>query len=113
MKVTRVAYSRRLNPGKYAALVEQARRLGRVRSQVWQRYGSVAGAALSDRQVRDRWLTVGTHHQFGVLANAWKETVRDAMADIAAHREAAMIGVNRPCTAAPPNKPSVSACSPR
>ncbi|MCW3844267.1 transposase [Micromonospora yasonensis] len=56
MKVTRIAYSARLNPGKYAALVEQARRLGRVRSEVWQRYGSMlgVGSGLRDRQVRDR-----------------------------------------------------------
>jgi len=53
VKVTRIAYSRRLNAGKLAALTEQARRLGRVRSDVWQRYGSVAGAPLGDRQVRD------------------------------------------------------------
>ncbi len=32
MKVTRIAYSAVLNPGKYAALVEQARRLGHVRA---------------------------------------------------------------------------------
>jgi IS605 OrfB family transposase len=95
VKVTRIAYSQRLNPGKYAALAEQARRLGRVRSEVWQRYGSVAGAGLRDRQVRDQWLKDGTHHQFGVLANAWKETVRDAMADITAHREAAKVAVKR------------------
>ncbi|GHJ47360.1 hypothetical protein Cs7R123_47020 [Catellatospora sp. TT07R-123] len=95
MKVTRIAYSYRLNPGKYARLEEQARRLGRVRCGVWQRYGSVAGAALSDRQVRDRWLAEGTHHTFGVLANAWKETVRDAMADIAANRAAAKVRVRR------------------
>ena len=76
-------------------LAEQARRLGRVRSEVWQRYGSVAGASLSDRQVRDRWLATGHHEQFGVLANAWKETVRDAMADIAAYRDAAKVKVRR------------------
>ncbi|MEU2611867.1 zinc ribbon domain-containing protein [Micromonospora sp. NPDC007271] len=71
MKVTRVAYSMELNPGKYAALLEQARRLGRVRSEVWQRYGAVAGvgSGLRDRLVRDRWLADGTHVQFGVLAN--------------------------------------------
>ncbi|TYC20070.1 zinc ribbon domain-containing protein [Micromonospora sp. MP36] len=97
MKVTRIAYSARLNPGKYAALVEQACRLGRVRSEVWQRYGSVAGvgSGLRDRQVRDRWLADGTHALFGVLANAWKETVRDAMADIAANLEAAKVEVRR------------------
>jgi IS605 OrfB family transposase len=93
VKVTRIAYSHRLNPGKYAQLEEQARRLGRVRCEVWQRYGSAAGAALSDRQVRDRWLAEGTHRTFGVLANAWKETVRDAMADIAANRAAAKVRV--------------------
>ncbi|MEV0807907.1 transposase [Micromonospora sp. NPDC050200] len=97
MKVTRIAYSARLNPGKYAALVEQARRLGRVRSEVWQRYGSIAGvgSGLRDRQVRDRWLADGTHALFGVLANAWKETVRDAMADIAANLAAAKVEVHR------------------
>jgi hypothetical protein len=46
----------------------------------------VAGAGLRDRQVRDQWLADGTHQRFGVLANAWKETVRDAMADIRACR---------------------------
>ncbi|MFE9690501.1 RNA-guided endonuclease TnpB family protein [Micromonospora sp. NPDC005806] len=100
MKVTRIAYSTGLNAGKYAALAEQARRLGRVRSEVWQRYGSVAGvgSGLKDRQVRDRWLADGTHRQFGVLANAWKETVRDAMADIAANLEAAKVEVRRAVT---------------
>ncbi|MEU5946820.1 zinc ribbon domain-containing protein [Micromonospora sp. NPDC047465] len=97
MKVTRIAYSAHLNPGKYAALVEQARRLGRVRSEVWQRYGSIlaVGSGLRDRQVRDRWLADGIHVRFGVLANAWKETVRDAIADIAANMEAAKVDVRR------------------
>ncbi|MFE9202142.1 RNA-guided endonuclease TnpB family protein [Micromonospora sp. NPDC007230] len=97
MKVTRIAYSAHLNPGKIAALAEQARRLGRVRSEVWQRYGSVAGvgSGLTDRQVRDRWLADGTYPRFGLLANAWKETVRDAIADIAANLEAAKVEVRR------------------
>ncbi|MEV0897798.1 transposase [Actinoplanes sp. NPDC049802] len=95
MKVTRIAYSHRLNAGKYAALSEQAARLGRVRSEVWQRYGSVAGAGVKDRQVRDAWLADGTHRQLNVLANAWKETVRDAMADIAANAASAKADVKR------------------
>jgi hypothetical protein len=53
VKVTRVAYSRDLNAGKYGRLVEQARRWGRVRSLVWDRYGSITGVGLSDRQIRD------------------------------------------------------------
>jgi transposase len=97
VRVTRIAYSAALNRGKYTALQEQARRLGWVRSEVWQRYGSVngVGSGLRDRQVRDSWLADGTHLKFGVLANAWKETVRDAMADIAANLASAKVEVRR------------------
>jgi transposase len=95
VKVTRIAFSKELNQGKYAQLAEQARRLGRVRGEVWQRYGSVTGAGLSDRKIRDRWMADGTAAEFGVLANAWKETVRDAVADIAANRAAAKAVVRR------------------
>ncbi|GIE67211.1 hypothetical protein [Actinoplanes palleronii] len=86
MKVTRIAYSHHLNTGKYLALSEQARRLGRVRSEVWQRYGSLAGLGRTDRQIRDQWLADGTYRQFGVLTTPWKETVRSVMDDIAAAR---------------------------
>ena len=95
MKVTRIAYSRGVNAGKYGQLVEQARRLGRVRSLVWDRYGSITGVGVSDRQIRDAWMADGTATSLGVLANAWKETVRDAVADIRAHREAAKVEVRR------------------
>jgi hypothetical protein len=95
VKVTRIVYSSHLNAGKYGQLVEQAGRLGRVRSLVWDQYGSIAGVGRSDRQIRDAWMTGGTAEGFGVLANAWKETVRDAVADIRAHREAAKVEVRR------------------
>ena len=95
MKVTRIAYSRALNAGKYEQLVEQAKRLGRVRSLVWQRYGSAGGAGLGDREIRDTWMADGTAASFGVLANAWKETVRDAVADIRASRESAKVNARR------------------
>ena len=80
-----------VNAGKYGELVEQAGRLGRVRSLVWDRYGSIMGVGLSDRQIRDAWMADGTATSLGVLANAWKETVRDAVAD----REAAKAEVRR------------------
>jgi transposase len=95
VKVTRVGYSKDLNSGKLGELAEQARRLGRVRSLVWQRYGSVAGAGLSSRQIRDQWMADGTAATFGVLATPWKETVRDAVDDIRACREAAKVKVRR------------------
>ncbi|MGP3972375.1 zinc ribbon domain-containing protein, partial [Streptomyces sp. 6N223] len=95
MKVTRIAYSTNLNAGKYAQLAEQAIRLGAVRSRVWRDYGSIAGVGVKDRAVRDQWMRDGTAAGFGVLANAWKETVRDAVADITANREAAKVKVRR------------------
>jgi hypothetical protein len=95
VKVTRVACSGDLNAGKYGLLVGQVRRLGRVRSWVWDRYGSIAGVGLSDRRIRDAWMADGTATSLGVLANAWKETVRDAVGDIRAHREAAKAEVRR------------------
>ncbi|MQA62918.1 MAG: transposase [Actinophytocola sp.] len=95
MKVTRIAYSADLNTGKYVQLEEQARRLGRVRSKVWRQFGSVNGAGVSDRAIRDEWMADGTAGSFAVLANAWKETVRDAVADITANREAAKAKVRK------------------
>ncbi|MBK1650611.1 transposase, partial [Rhabdochromatium marinum] len=72
MKVTRILRAKRPNKGKVAALREQARRLGSLRTEVWQRFGSVGGVGVSDRQIRDRWLKEG--RRFPVSANAWKET---------------------------------------
>jgi IS605 OrfB family transposase len=86
-----VAYSKDLNSGKYAQLTEQAARLGRARSEVWQRYGSVNNVQTGDRTVRDHWMASGIGASFRALANPWKETVRDAMADIRANREAAKV----------------------
>lgn len=89
MKATRIAYSKNLTAAKYAKLEEQARRLGLVRSEVWERYGSIAGVSLTDRQVRDAWLADG--RKFDVPANAWKETLRDAKANISMTVEAAKV----------------------
>lgn len=86
-KVTRIAFSNGLNAGKYAALQEQARRLGRIRSEAWQRYGSMAGVDIRFRKARDQWMREG--RTFDVLANQWKETLRDALDGINAHSEAA------------------------
>ncbi|MBL0799496.1 transposase [Streptomyces albidoflavus] len=95
MKVTRIAYSKSLNAGKYAQLADQAALLGAVRTLVWRQYGSIAGVGVKDRTVRDQWMRDGTAAGFGVLANAWKETVRDAFCDITANREAAKVKVRR------------------
>src|ERR1700704_2133549 len=91
-KVTRVACSGGVNGGKYGELVGQVRRLGRVRSLVWDRYGSITGVGVSDRRIRDAWMGDGTAPS---LAHAWKKTVRDAGAGLRAHREAAKSKVRR------------------
>ncbi|THV27200.1 zinc ribbon domain-containing protein [Glycomyces paridis] len=95
MKVTRIAYSRSLNRGKYVQLAEQAQRLGAVRSKVWREYGSIRGVGIRDRQIRDQWMSDGTAAAFGLPANAWKETLRDSVADVAASREAAKVTVRK------------------
>ncbi|GEM_PF-3002478 len=77
MKVTRILKSKKLNQGKYEQLEEQAKRLGKVRSEVWYSFGSIGGVSIkSDRKIRDQWLK--EKHQFNVSANAWKETLRDS-----------------------------------
>lgn len=93
MKVTRIVHAKRPNKGKLAALREQARRVGVIRSEVWQRFGSLQGVGVSDRQIRDAWL--GEGRIFPVSANAWKETLRDAKGDITASMEAAKVKVRR------------------
>ncbi|MFZ2727159.1 MAG: transposase [Methylococcaceae bacterium] len=90
---TRIAFSHKLNQGKYSALLEQAKRLGVIRSEVWQRFGSIKGVGLRDRSIRDAWIREG--RQFNVPANAWKQTLSDAIGDIKANREAAKIKVKQ------------------
>jgi len=92
-KVTRIAYSKNINQGKYIHLVELARRLGQLRTEVWQRFGSIGGVGLGHRQIRDQWLAEG--REFDVQTRLWKETLRDTMADIAAYREAAKVKVRQ------------------
>lgn len=86
-KVTRIAYSKNLNQGKYDSLSEIAHRLGQLRTEVWHRYGSISGVGLTHREIRDGWLAEG--REFDVPARLWKETLRDTFSDIRLYREAA------------------------
>jgi IS605 OrfB family transposase len=88
-----IAISKNLNKGKYAALTEQAKRLGAIRTEIWQRFGSINSVGLSDRQIRDQWIKSG--RQFNVRANSWKETLRDALGNIKTNREAAKFNVKQ------------------
>ncbi len=90
---TQIAFSDNINQGKFAALIEQAERLGAIRSDVWQRFGSIKGIGLRDRTIRDGWLKEGK--QFNVGATPWKQTLCDAIGDIKACREAAKFNVKQ------------------
>ncbi|MEN9849807.1 MAG: hypothetical protein RL368_2547 [Pseudomonadota bacterium] len=90
---TQIAFSHKLNQGKYNTLLEQAKRLGIFRSEVWQRFGSLNSVRLSDRTIRDTWIREG--RQFNMPANAWKQTLSDAISDIKANREAAKVKVRQ------------------
>jgi len=86
-KVTRIAYSKNLNQGKVKHLSEIAQRLGKIRKEVWHRYGSIVGVGMTQRKIRDEWLA--ENRQFDVPARLWKETLRDTFDDILLYREAA------------------------
>ena len=86
MKGTRIYISHTLNQGKYDALQAQAGLLGEVRSEVWQRFGSIKGVGINHRKIRTDWVA---HRNFSPLpAKAWKETLRDGMDDIALYTAA-------------------------
>ena len=91
--ITQIAYSDKINQGKFAALIEQAERLGAIRSEVWERFGSINGIGLRDRTIRDNWLKQGK--KFNVGATPWKQTLCDAIGDIKACREAAKFDVKQ------------------
>ncbi len=90
-QVTRIAYSDDLTVSKYKRLEELARRLGSLRSEVWQQFGSLKGVGINHREVRDQWLK--EQREFDVPARLWKETLRDVFKDIQAYRESAKVKV--------------------
>jgi len=94
MIVTRIIKSKNLNQGKYQQLLIQAKWLGKIRSEVWHRFGSVKGVLIkSDRKIRDQWLF--DKRQFNVSANAWIDPLRDSFGNIKANRESAQEKVRK------------------
>ena len=86
-KVTRIVASQNLNAAKYAALREQARLLGKLRKEIWQRFGSLPGVGIHHRKVRSEW--VHSRDFSPLAAKAWKETLRDVLDDIRLYEESA------------------------
>ncbi|RKV32905.1 zinc ribbon domain-containing protein [Helicobacter pylori] len=93
MLVTRILYAKRINKGKLKALKEQAHILGELRSAIWQEYGGLKCLKTSDRKIRDLWIK--EKRAFKVLANAWKETLRDSINNIKLYLEAAKNSIKK------------------
>jgi IS605 OrfB family transposase len=82
-----------LTVSKYRQLEELALRLGILRSEVWNEYGSLKGVGVRDREIRDTWLLSGK--KFNVSARLWKETLRDVINSISAYQSSAKIKVRK------------------
>jgi len=93
-KITRIAFSKNLNQGKFDQLVEIANRLGLLRSDIWRRFGSLNGLGYkSDREIRDEWLE--QRKKFNIPARLWKATLADVWSDLISHREASKVKVRK------------------
>lgn len=87
MKITCIAKSKGLTSAKLKRLNELALRLGKLRTKIWNEFGSIKGVNLTHRQIRDNWLA--EKKTFNVPARLWKETLRDVIDDIHLYGEAA------------------------
>lgn len=92
-KVTRIVKSVDLNQGKYMQLDKQAKLLGKIRKEVWQRFGSINGVGIKHRDIRDQWIR--TRNFAPLAAKAWKETLRDVLDDISLYEASAKEKVRR------------------
>lgn len=92
-KVCRIVTSVDLNKTKYDELNEQAVLLGKIRKEIWQRFGSLNGVGVNHRKIRDDW--VKNRSFLPLPAKAWKETLRDVLDDISMYEEAAKAKVRQ------------------
>jgi len=84
-KVSRIIESVDLNTLKYLLLVEQARLLGLIRKDIWQRFGSINGVGASFRKIRNDW--VKSRDFMPLPAKAWIDPLRDTLDDIKLYEE--------------------------
>lgn len=85
-QVTRIAFSKNLTSSKFKQLLEIAKRLGKIRHDIWDRYGSIQGYTLNFRVLRNRY--VSEKRDFDLPARVWKETLKDVCDDIKARKAA-------------------------
>ena len=87
MIVTRIVRSKGLNPKKLDALTHIADLLGEIRTEAWDRYGSIAGAGRDFISIRNDWTESG--RTFKVPSQLWRTTLSDTITNIATSRAAA------------------------
>ncbi|KOR31845.1 hypothetical protein TI05_11025 [Achromatium sp. WMS3] len=80
MKGTRIVFSHNLNQGKYEALNAQARLLGQLRSEIWQRFGSINGVGVFHRTIRDEWVKIRNFFPVEELIAERREAAKDKYA---------------------------------
>jgi len=86
-KVCRIIHSVDLNKSKYDELALQAKMLGKIRKEVWHRFGSINGVGSNHRKIRTEW--VSSRDFLPLPAKAWKETLRDVLDDISLYESSA------------------------
>ena len=85
--VTRIAYSDNLNIGKYECLREIASRLGRLRTDLWNKYGSLKAWDLTSYKARQEFSYHSKYYQ--VSYKQWEGTLLSVIDDIHAVQSAA------------------------
>jgi hypothetical protein len=82
-----------MTESKLFRLLQIAGRLGKLRTELWDSYSSIAGVGSHQRELRDQWLE--EQRCFDIPARLWKETLRDTMDNISMYQEAAKVKVRK------------------
>ena len=78
--VTKIAYSSDLNIGKYECLREIASRLGKLRTDLWNKYGSLQAWDISSYKARQEFIFKAEYYQ--VSYKQWEGTLLSVVDDI-------------------------------
>lgn len=91
--MTRITQAEALTRRKQNDLVALAKALGKVRTYVWNKYGSIHGVEKSAYEIRDE--VCSKFKNLNIASHVLQGTVLDAVANIKANREAAKAHVVR------------------
>jgi hypothetical protein len=86
---TKIAYSKTLNKGKYDALMQQCEILGTIRSEIWNKFGSINAIGINPYDIQKQWVSEKKFEDLPITATAWKKVLSDTLANIKANYESA------------------------